>query len=522
MKIERTKNTIRNISWGYIYRIIAIVLPFLFRTTVIKCLGAEYLGVSSLFTSILQVLSLSELGFGTAIVYSMYKPIAENNDVQVCALLRFYKRIYFVIGIVVFAVGIIILPFIPHLITGGYPSDLNIYFVYVMFLLNTVISYFLFAYKSSLLSAFQRNDLESKALIVISLFRYAAEIIGLYITRQYYLFLCVEVISTILLNFVKLFIVNKNFPQYSCKGEIDDVQKKEIKDNVLALMCHKIGGTILNSADNIVLSAFMGVVVVSNFGNYYYIMNAVESVVIICFAGMTAGIGNSFVTETVEKNRDYFRKVLFFNAWIVCMCSACFVCLYQDFMQLWVGKEYMFTDSIVALFVLYFFTHCIRRTIIVFRDGAGMWQDNKWQPIVSALFNLVVNIILVNIIGVAGILISSILSMFLIDIPWETKAFCKRIDMRGREYILLLVKYLLITIGVCAGLYIGTSLFNLPLIISLLVKGILAVVFSNMVLWILFRRTNEFDYFSALIGRYLKKFKRVYCKRHELSDKKVR
>ena len=160
---------------------------------------------------------------------------------------------------------------------------------------------------------------------------------------------------------------------------------------------------------------------------------------------MTAGIGNSFLTETVEKNRDDFKKVLFMNAWIVGWCSVCFVCLYQDFMKLWVGEEYMLNNQIMLLIVFYFFIHGIRRTIIVFRDGAGMWQDNKWQPILSAIFNILVNIILVQVIGLAGILISSIASMIIIDIPWESHAFCKRIEMNGLEYLKALIIYFIVT-----------------------------------------------------------------------------
>lgn len=505
MKIERTKNAVRNMAWGYVYKMINIIFPFVFRTVMIKVLGAEYLGVNSLFTSILQVLSLSELGFGYAMVFSMYKPIAENDDEMICALLNLYKKIYFIIGCIILGLGLALAPFIQYLISGDYPSDINIYFVYVMFLLNTSISYFLFAYRGSLLSAFQRNDVESKILSVVTIFRYTVEIVGILITKQYYLFLFAELAATVLTNIIKLRATNRMYPEYKARGSVDADKKKEIKSNVMALMCHKIGGIILNSADNIVLSAFMGVVIVANYANYYYIMNAITGIVIICFTGLTAGIGNSFVVESVEKNRDNFKKILFFNAWLVSWCSVCFICLYQDFMELWVGKEYMFSDFIMILVVVYFFAHCIRRTINVFRDGAGMWVDNKWQPIVSATFNLIVNIILVNIIGVAGILISSILSMVMIDIPWEAKAFCKRIEMKNSEYLLLLVKYFAITALISGILYVGTGYIHLGLVANLLIKGCICVVIPNLFFWLVYRRRPEFGYFVGLIKRMTSK-----------------
>lgn len=485
-----------------------MILPFIFRTVMIKVLGAEYLGINSLFVSILQVLSLSELGFGSAMVYSMYKPIAEDDNDTLCALLSFYKHVYSVIGCIIMGVGLILVPFIPHMISGTYPDTINIYVVYIMFLLNTALSYFLFAYKGALINAFQRNDIESKISTIVSFFRYGLEIIVIYVTKQYYYYLFVGLAATVLNNLLKLWYTNRVFPELKCRGVLDTKYKKEIRSNVLALMCHKIGGTILNSADNIVLSAFMGVVVVANYSNYYYIMNAVEAIVIVCFTGMTAGIGNSFATETVEKNRGNFKRVLFFNAWIVAWCCVCFTCLYQDFIQLWVGKKYMLSNGIVLLIVLYFFIHCIRRTIIVFRDGAGMWQDNKWQPICSACFNLIVNVILVKIIGLAGVLISSILSMVLIDIPWEGFAFCKKIKVRPREYFMMIVRYFSLTVFITGITYCLCLLINSGLITNLLIKGSICVIVPNIILLVVYRHNSNYLFFRDLLLKKLKKNRR--------------
>lgn len=503
MKIERTRNTIRNISWGYLYRSISIILPFCFRTVMIKILGADYLGINSLFASILQVLSLSELGFGSAMVFSMYKPIAENDKNKICALLNFYKKIYLIIGSIILGLGLIIGLIIPYLISGNYPSDINIYFVYIMFLLNTSISYFLCAYRGSLINAFQRNDVESKILIIVSVIRYGFEIAGICITRQYYIYLVVELGSTLLQNFLKLIITRKMYPQIVPKGNIDLNEKKEIKDNVLALMCHKIGGIMLNSTDNIVISAFMGVVIVSNYGNYYYIMNAIEGIVIVCFTSMTAGIGNSFVTESIEKNKNNFKKVLFFNGWIVGFFCVCFICIYQNFIEFWVGKQYMFGYDVVILLVIYFFVHCIRRTIISFRDGAGMWQDNKWQPIVSAIFNIIANVILINVIGIDGILLSSIAAMVLIDIPWETKAFCRRIGMKPQVYYGILFKYFLLTVWVSGITYVITMNFYFNSIINLIIKSGICLIVPNFLFWLTLRRKTEFVYFKELIRKMI-------------------
>lgn len=495
MKIERKKNAIRNAAWGYVNKLANIILPFIFRTVMIKCLGSDYLGISSLFTSILQVLNLSELGFGTAIVYSMYKPIAENDKSEINALLNYYRKVYIAIGSIILFAGTLMLPFLKYLISGGYPSDINIYFVYYMFLLNTSVSYFLFGYKGSILNAFQRNDYEYKANLVIAFFRYTIEIVGIYLTRKYYLFLVIELLSTVLNNVLKLYYTKKYFPQYKCSGQTDCTERSKIRSNVTAIMFHKIGSTILNSADNIVLSAFMGVVVVSNYGNYYYIMNAIQSIILTLFTGMTAGIGNSFLVEKVSKNRDNFLKVLFLNAWIVGVCSISLMCICQPFIAVWLGNEFLFDTSIVVLMVIYFYVHMIRRTIIVFRDAAGMWRDNKWQPIVSAIFNLLVNIMLVQIIGVYGVILSSVLSMTIIDIPWEAKKFCKRIELDEKIYMRILLKYSIVALLTGFITYIVCEVLPYDGILEIILRILICTVIPNMIFFVLYRKTDEFKYY---------------------------
>lgn len=500
MKIERTKNTVRNMFWGILNRLLGLLLPFALRTVMIKVLGNEYLGINSLFTSVLQVLSLSELGFGTAIVYSMYEPIAKNDNDKICVLLNFYKKIYRAVGIIIIAVGTIILPLIPKLISGSYPSDINIYFVYYMFLLNTGISYFLYAYKTSLLSAFQRNDIDSNISSIILLLQNAVQIALIILLRNYYYYLYVLLAFTVTHNFVNLAVTNKYFPDYNPKGTVPKNERKVIWNNVGALACHRVGGTILNSADSIVISATLGLTVLAQYTNYYYIMNAVEQLINICFAGMTAGIGNSFVTETIEKNRNDFNKVLFFNGFIDIVCGTIMVTLYQDFIHLWVGEDNVLSNNIVALMLIYFFIHSIRRTIITYRDAAGVWKDNQWQPITSGFFNLVVNIILVNLIGLPGIIISSIASMILIDIPWETHTFCmNKLNMKDSLYIIQIVTYLGVLL-LCSGIscYL-CSFLHFHMLVNLLVKLMVSAILSVGIFVLIFHSRKEFGYYIGLI-----------------------
>lgn len=510
MKINRTHNAIRNMLWGYISKVCNIFLPFIVRTIIIQKLGAEYLGLNSLFTSILQVLSLSELGFGTAMVYSMYEPIASNNYEKLSALLNLYKYVYQYIGMLILGIGTILVPFIPKLISGSYPKDINIYAVYYLFLINTVISYFVFAYRTSILSAYQREDLLNKVSTGIGLIKNILQAICILMTSNFYLYVVVIIATTILSNVINYCISRKYFPWVECCGKVDLAEKQSIKKNVLALMCHKIGGTVLNSADSIVISGFLGLSVLAQYNNYYYIISSLESIVIICFTGLTAGIGNSFILDSVEKNQRNFFRILFFNEILVLGFSSVLFSVYQNFIVIWIGEEYCLPVLMVYLLIIYFFVHSIRRTAIVFRDAKGMWWDNKWQPLVSAIINLIINIVLVKLIGLTGVVISSIFSMIIVDIPWESHCLCRNaLEISEWKYYIKLLKYLL---TICLALlidYILEQTVHEATISTLFMRIIIGIIGAFVAYVIFLARDIENKYFFKLIGGILNNHKIV-------------
>ena len=231
--LERTKNATRNIIWGIIEKIVTILMPFICRTVFIKVLGSEYLGLNSLFTSILQVLSISELGIGTAIVFSMYKPIADDDEETLCALLNIYRKIYWIIGTIILVLGLAIIPILPNLITGAYPTGVNIYVSYLIYLFNTVIGYFLFAYKQALFSAYQRNDLLSKRTTIINFVSNILQIILLQLSQDYYIYLFVLPLTTIVTNLANAYLARKTYPNLRCRGHISAEMKCSIKKRTI-------------------------------------------------------------------------------------------------------------------------------------------------------------------------------------------------------------------------------------------------------------------------------------------------
>ena len=418
MKITRTQNAVRNIIWGFVEKCTTLLLPFLTRTVLIKVLGSEYLGLSSLFTSILSVLSISELGIGTAIVFSMYKPIAEDDNDTLCALLNFYKKIYHVIGAIILIGGIVISPLLPNLINGSYPADINIYVLYFIYLFNTVISYFLFAYKAALFSAFQRNDLTSKRTATITLISNILQIIFLLFMKNYYTYVILIPLTTIMTNIANAFLANKMFPKIVCKGQISKELKAGIKKRVVGLISFKIYNVIFTSVDTIVISAFLGLRPLAIYNNYYYVQNSIVGFLVIITASITAGIGNKMVTNSREDNYKDFKNFTFANGWICSWCAVCLFCLYQHFMKWWLGEKLMFPFDTMIFMVFYFFLPRISTLTYTYREAAGLWWEDRIRPIVATVANLTMNLILVNIIGINGVLISTLLCTIFINIPW--------------------------------------------------------------------------------------------------------
>lgn len=504
--MSRTDNSLRNIFWGYTYKLLNMFLPFFFRSVMIKYMGSEYLGLNSLFTSVLQVLNLSELGVGAAISYSMYKPVSLKDDEMVCALLRLYRKIYIIIGIVILGVGTAIMPVLPHFIEGEYPKDVNIYVVYFLFLLNTSLSYLLFSYRSSILNASQRNDLISKISIIVIIIRYATEITVIVVAQNYYVCLLFLLFSTLINNLLNYWVSKKYYPQFVCRGLVSKQTKEEIKKKVFALMLHKIGGTVLSSVSTIVISAFLGLHMVTKYTNYFYVISAVQSMVVICFSSITSVLGNFLITERKDRVTQNFSRILLFNFMIVCVCSSLMLCLFQDFIKLWVGQQYLFENELTILFVAYFFIHTIRRTIIVFRDAAGMWEDNRLQPIVAVVVNVTLSLLLVQYTGIYGVLLSSIISMIFVDVPWEAYAFCRsKMQISPIKYILRILKYGIITAFACALSFFGCYIIPIEGIVGMAIKTIITVILNGVLLVVLYGKNPDFIFFKNLIVCKLKR-----------------
>ena len=504
---SRTKNTSRNILAGLWNRFSTILLSFVNRTIIIYILGAEFSGLNSLFVSILGVLNIAELGIDTAIVQSMYKPIAEGNKKRICELLTLYRKSYHIVGAVILGAGLLLIPFIPRLIHEELPVSVNLYALYILYLLNSVISYFLFAYRESLLYAHQRDDISQMFRTNLLIGKNVAQAIVLLVFKQYYAYLLIEILFTVLTNLWIGKVTQERYPEYQCvrgeKVKMSDDIKNQLKGLVLGNVCDKAR----NSLDSIILSAYLGLTVVAIYNNYYYIYSALYGVMLVVCDAMSASIGNSIVTESVEKNYNNLQKFSFLMAWISGWIAICMLCIYQRFMELWMGINLMLSDFNMMLFCIYFYAinmNNIRNQYII---GTGIWWKLKYSNIAEAFGNVILNLVLGKLFGITGIIMATIITIFVFNFLWRTIVLFREyfVGMSLREFFVYHFYWFLCAVlaamaawGICSRIHVNT-------ILQLFVNGIICVIVPNIILLVLFGQTKQFSIAKQFVLQMLKR-----------------
>ncbi|MBQ3543882.1 MAG: oligosaccharide flippase family protein [Lachnospiraceae bacterium] len=492
MRLERVKNTKRNMFYGVLSKIVSIFLPFIVRTVLIKEIGIEYLGIKSLFSSILAVLSLAELGFSNAIVYSMYKPIAEEDNDTICALLNFYKTVYRIIGLLILGVGMVIIPFLPYLVKGEYPTDINIIVVYLIYLGNTVLSYFMYAYLSSLLNAYQREDLISKINIVVSGLLNISQIIIICLTKNYYLYAILMVVFTIVNNIRIAFVAKKMYPQYKCQGKLSKELFEDIKKRLIGLVINKLCIVSRNSFDSIFISVFLGLTINAVYGNYYYIITSVTAFLTIIVSSITAGVGNSVVIESEEKNYTDMNRLNFVYMWLSGWATISMLCLYQNFMYLWVGKELMFSLPVVILLCIYFYVLKMGDIRSVYVQVNGLWWENRYRAIIESVSNIVLNYILAKYFGVVGIIVATLITLFLVNFCYGSTIVFKYyfIKQNASIYFIQHFQYVFITVGIGLVTYLVCGLIGDTSLITLILRGGICIIIPNILYFLVYWNLN--------------------------------
>lgn len=507
MKLNRVQNAKRNIIFGCMNKFVAIIFPVISRTVLIATLGAEYLGLNSLFTSVLSVLSLSELGFSGAVVYNMYKPVAEGNTETICAILNFYRKVYRMIGCAILLLGVVLIPFLPKLVNGTCPSDISIVSVYLIYLINTAISYFSFAYLSSLLVVYQRDDITSITNMIMTFALNMMQIILLVTVKSYYVYSLMLPLFTLLNNIRISCVVHKIFPQYKCEGKLPKDIIADIKVRVSGSFIGKTCSVSRNSFDSIFISAFLGLTATAMYNNYYYIIGAITAFFSIITSSVLGGVGNSVATEDEAKNYSDMNKMNFLYMWIAGWGSICLLCLYQPFMEIWMGKDLMFPFPIAVLFCVYFYSLKMGDIRTMYVQANGLWWENRYRAIAEVVCNVILNYTLGKYFGVYGIISATIITILLINFGYGSRIIFQYYFTKQnvKEYYLYHIRYMVVTICIGFFTYSVCCLINGQIWFVLFARCIICCLIPNIFYFLIYRRTNIYKEAISWLRRIVRK-----------------
>lgn len=506
----RTKNSIKNIYISILTQIIITLLGFISRKVFIDSLGTEYLGVNGLLTNVLSMLSLVEGGIGSSIVYNLYKPLAENNQPKVIALVQLYKKIYGVLAIVIFLLSLTLYPFLGVFMKSE-SAITSINIIYFIFVAKNMISY-LNAHKWSLINADQKGYVLAKYNLVFNIITTISKIIILMLTKNYILFLLIETGIFIIQNLWNGKIVNQRYTYIKTKRKysIEREVKNNLITNVKALFLHNIGSYCVFGTDNILISAFISVKAVGLYSNYTMIIGQLSSLLTPIIGGIGASVGNLIAIESKEKNYEVFNVIYLINFWIYGVCAIFLYNLLEPFINWWLGEGLLLDKLTFIIILINFYISGMRSSVITFKTKAGIFNNDKYVPLIEAVINLGSSIILVKYFGLAGIFMGTTISTITLPLWIQSKlvynnVFNKSVNQYFKKYFL----YLGLTIIIGLLTTVLSNIITITGIIGLVFKGVICVTVPNIILVLIFYRTDEFKYILNIIKNILRYKKNI-------------
>lgn len=497
----RFKNSLKNFSASFLSQIFIMVLTFVCRTIFVKLLAAEYLGLSGLFTNILSVLALSELGIGNAIIVHLYKPIAEHDEITISRYMNFYAVAYRVIGIAILAFGVLSTPFLPFLVNTDVDIP-NLEIIYFLYIANTAVSYFC-AYKRTILTVDQKEYMNTINRNVFTLIQNVLQIIVLLLTRDYIFYVATMVACTLLSNVRISVIADRKYP-YLRANKSERLGKTEIVDllkSLKAILYYKLGNTIINSTDNILISTILGVYYVGLYSNYSMLVGVVTTFATMIFAACSASLGNYNASENEQNVYFMFRVMSLISVWVYGFASICFACLFQPFIKLWIGEKFLMDDATMLLVVIAFFLKGVISVSGTFVDITKLFVRTRMVPIIMAAINILVSIVAAKNIGLAGIFLGTIVSYAATQLWVNPYILCKhRFRVPFREYALFFSACVILVLFA----FFVTG-YVVQLTDSFILKVGICVIVPNTLFIVVLMNTKEFRYIRSKISGMIRK-----------------
>ncbi|MEG1254499.1 sugar translocase [Clostridium sp.] len=504
----RIQNSIKNIIFGLGGQLASTILAFITRTVFIYVLGAEYLGIDGLFTNVLSLLSLANLGFDSAIIFSLYKPLSDKNNVEIKGYIGIYSVVYKFVGTFVFFIGILLIPFLPYIISGELNIKENLTVIYIMFLLNSSISYF-YIYKQSILIANQQNYIISKVHTLFMLLSNVLQIVVLLISKNYLLMLGIQLICRVLENIYISKCADKEFPFLKDKkieGKLSKEKKRSLYKNVYSMLLYKISGTVINSTDNIIISYFVGIFYVGIYSNYLLIISTLRTLLSYIFSSLKASVGNLMVSKDNEKKEFIYYEIFFLSFWIYGFLSICLFILLNDFITIWIGEKYVLDTFTVLIIIVNFYTEGMQNVSTTYRDTTGLFSVGKYRPIIAAIINIIVSIILAPKLKISGILLGTIISRVLVYFWFDPYVihkyvFKKRIMSYFIEYIKKV--FIIVATGNITFLVTKTIIVE-SLFLRFFINCGICILVPNVIFLTIFYKNKYFKYLNNIFRTFIK------------------
>ncbi len=506
---NRTINSTKNVIFALGCQFVTLLLSFVNRSFFIKNLSATYLGLNGVFSNVIYFLSLAELGIGNVLLYNLYKPLKDNDNKKIVQILNLFKKLYTIIAIVILVLGILVIPLLPYIL-NGIKFSLSILIIYLLFLTNTVASY-LFTYKMFLLTADQKDRIVSQVTMFTVIIKEIIQILILILFKNFYLYLIVLIITTLMKNIILSIIVSK---KYDLKLKVDALPVKEKKRIFLDfrdIFFYKFSNIVLYGTDNLLMSMLLnnGTIIVGIYSNYLLITNSLKNVITPIFQAMTGSIGNLNASDDIEKKYTVFKSLNFIATFIYGLCSICLFLLLNPFINIFAGKDYLFTTVIVVIIVIYFYVEGTFTPSWIFRETAGIFRKSKNTALVQAILNVVLSIVLGLKIGIVGILGATIISRLLTTYFYEPFLIVNNyLNKSFVNYLLNNLKYLLRNLLVGIVVYFIFRNMTINNYFDFLIYGTLIFTLSLVLLIKLSHKDDEFKFLTAKFKFILNKVRR--------------
>ena len=505
--MSRTKNVAKNFFLGGIAKIIMMVFPFITRTIFIKLLGEEYLGIGGLFSNILTVLNMSELGMSSVMVYSLYKPLADKDEKEVASLLGFYHRMYTYIALFITFAGLALIPFLQFFINSDLAlHDLRIY--YVLFLANSVASY-LFIWKSSLIEADQKEYIIIAARTAFSILMQLAQIAILLITRNYLMYLTIALLSTILNNLYISWRADKMYPRMSAvRGEpLSKEKQSKIFSDVRSILAYKMGGVFLNSTDNIYISRMVNTRSVGYYLNYQTLYTTLTTFASFFYQSMLHSVGDFNVNSSEKDKKELFDTVELLFSFIAVIITVGFFCISSKIILLWIGERFILDQMSVMAISINVYLPLILYPVWMFRRTTGLFRETRNILIYAGICNLILSYVLGKQLGLAGILLATSVSRLLTSFWFEPKVLFQKVfpSYHVSSYFLNVAKYLLVSVLTGLGYMKLSAWMNLSGIVGAVIEIMLCFTITFVLLILINLRNPALKKVIQIMVNFIKR-----------------